>query len=180
MRSTDKETIKALECCVLYKQICPETCPMVNVRQCKVDLRKSTLDLINRQKAENERLLQKLQQAQKQKDKLMDAQMLLAKTSDEQQAEIEEQQSEIAILKDSNINLQELYYAEREKVKKAKSKVIDICKALKAAKTEARKEFAERLLSCYEGFDETNEVILFENLVKAIEDTKKEMESEKI
>ena len=53
---TDSEIVKALECCVRFKQICPETCPMVNVRQCKVDLRKNTLALINRQKAEIERL----------------------------------------------------------------------------------------------------------------------------
>ena len=52
---TDSEIVKALECCVRFKQICPETCPMVNVRQCKVDLRKNTLALINRQQAENER-----------------------------------------------------------------------------------------------------------------------------
>ena len=62
-----------------------------------------------------------------------------------QKAEKAEQQSEIAILKDSNKNLQELYYTEREKVKKAKQKVIDIAKALKTAKAEAYKEFAERL-----------------------------------
>ena len=62
-----------------------------------------------------------------------------------QKAEKAEQQSEIAILKDSNKNLQELYYTEREKVKKAKQKVIDIAKALKTAKAEAYKEFAERV-----------------------------------
>lgn len=60
-------------------------------------------------------------------------------------AEVKEQQSEIAILKDSNINLQELYYTEREKVKKAKQKVIDIAKALQTARAEAIKDFAERL-----------------------------------
>ena len=46
-------------------------------------------------------------------------------------------------------------------------------------KTEAYKEFAERLLLCYEDFDEINEVILLENLVKAIDDLLKEMEGEK-
>ena len=50
--------------------------------------------------------------------------------------------------------------------------------AKETIKAEARKEFAERLLSCYEGFDKTNEVILFENLVKAIEDTKRELEKQ--
>lgn len=60
-------------------------------------------------------------------------------------AEIEEHKSEISILKDSNKNLQELYQNEREKVAKSKQKVIEIAKALKTAKNEAIKEFAERL-----------------------------------
>ena len=62
-----------------------------------------------------------------------------------QKDEIEEQKSEIKILKDSNINLQELYRNEREKVQKAKQKVIDIFKAEKEAKSAAIKEFAEEL-----------------------------------
>ena len=51
---TDNEIIKALKCCVTYKQICPENCPMVGVRQCAVNLRKKALDLINRQKEQIE------------------------------------------------------------------------------------------------------------------------------
>lgn len=85
------------------------------------------------------------------------------------QAEKAEQQSEIAILKDSNKNLQELYYTEREKVKKAKQKVIDIAKALKTAKVEAYKEFAERVKSrlitvTYINFDD-----IINNLLKEME-----------
>lgn len=60
-------------------------------------------------------------------------------------AEIEELQSEIKILKDSNINLHELYQNEKEKVAKAKRKVIDIGRALKTAKAEATISFAKRL-----------------------------------
>ena len=44
------------------------------------------------------------------------------------------------------------------------------------SKAEAYKEFAERFLSCYEDFDETNEVITYPNLVTAVNDTLKEME----
>ena len=62
-----------------------------------------------------------------------------------QQVEIEELQSEITLLKQSNANLQELYQGEKEKVANAKQKVIDIAKALKTAKADAIKEFAERL-----------------------------------
>lgn len=60
-------------------------------------------------------------------------------------AEIEELQSEIKILKDSNINLHELYQNEKEKVEKAKQKAIDIGRALKTAKAEATISFAKRL-----------------------------------
>ena len=49
---------------------------------------------------------------------------------------------------------------------------LEFCENLKA---EAYKEFAERLLLCCEDFDEINEVILLENLVKAIDDLLKEM-----
>lgn len=62
-----------------------------------------------------------------------------------QQAENEELQSEITLLKESNANLQELYQGEKEKVAKAKQKVIDIAKALKTAKADAIKEMANRL-----------------------------------
>ena len=56
---TDNEIIKALECCILYKQICSENCPLCDVKSCKENLRKHCLDLINRQKAEIERLNEK-------------------------------------------------------------------------------------------------------------------------
>jgi chromosome segregation ATPase len=53
-----------------------------------------------------------------------------------QKAQIAELESESATLKHSNINLQELYYAEKEKVAKYKQKVIDVCKQLQTAKAE--------------------------------------------
>lgn len=52
---TDNDIIKALECCILYKQICSENCPLRDVKSCKENLRKHCLDLINRQKAEIEK-----------------------------------------------------------------------------------------------------------------------------
>lgn len=55
---TDNEIIKALECCDGSFDRCEE-CPLDNVSQDKLrcwELEKSALDLINRQKAENERL----------------------------------------------------------------------------------------------------------------------------
>ena len=56
---TDNEIIKALECCFARgfdESTCYE-CPFYTATaQCTEDLRDSALDLINRQKAENERL----------------------------------------------------------------------------------------------------------------------------
>ena len=51
---TDKEIIKALECCIKHTE-CPE-CPMKGTRNCISELNKNALDLINRQQAEIERL----------------------------------------------------------------------------------------------------------------------------
>ena len=52
---TDEQIIKALECC-LYSDC--EKCPMCSVEDCnKFNFEKLTLDLINRQKAQIEKLL---------------------------------------------------------------------------------------------------------------------------
>lgn len=75
-----------------------------------------------------------------------------------QQAEIEELQSEITLLKQSNANLQELYQGEKEKVANAKQKVIDIAKALKTAKADAIKEFAERVVDLIYEADDVNKL----------------------
>ena len=64
-----------------------------------------------------------------------------------QTEQISELKSEISILTDANKNLQELYREEQTKVETAKQKVIDAYKKLKTAKSEAIKEFAEKLKS---------------------------------
>ena len=138
---TDSEIVKALECCVRFKQICPETCPMVNVRQCKVDLRKNTLALINRQKAENESLEIALTNA---RDNLGDTRAELNK-------------------------YETLYELSLENEKAYKTAIDGWKQRLETAKAEAYKEFAERLKAVYEGFDDKNEVILYSNLLTAID-----------
>ena len=49
------EIIKALECCVIG-YACPKDCPYMGKGLCMDKIRKDALDLINRQKAEIERL----------------------------------------------------------------------------------------------------------------------------
>jgi hypothetical protein len=59
---TDKEIIKALECCGKFGSfVCDEKCPMFKsecetVSDCRLKLHKFTLDLINRKQAENKEL----------------------------------------------------------------------------------------------------------------------------
>ena len=55
---TDNEVIKALECCSHRNEDLPcDGCPAYNIAQmCMEDLMSAALDLINRQKAENEEL----------------------------------------------------------------------------------------------------------------------------
>ncbi|MBR6523469.1 MAG: hypothetical protein IKT39_02520 [Clostridia bacterium] len=56
MKLTDEQIIKALECCNETKASECSECPLLNVKCSKYDLYKLALDLINRQKAEIERL----------------------------------------------------------------------------------------------------------------------------
>ena len=53
---TDNEIIKALECCPRGIGMKCEKCPMFRTNDCMSKLHVNTLDLINRQKAEIERL----------------------------------------------------------------------------------------------------------------------------
>ncbi len=53
---TDNEIMKAVACCVGYRVICPNECPLLPCPGCSRKLRESALDLFNRQKAEIERL----------------------------------------------------------------------------------------------------------------------------
>lgn len=56
---TDEQIIKALECCCLGGMSCPNNCPLYDYEgNCWYQLKRPLLDLINRQKAEIERLEQ--------------------------------------------------------------------------------------------------------------------------
>ena len=58
---TDAEIIKALECCSkdrpLTKKECMHECPYFNVLDCKKHCMRNVVDLINRLKADNDRLI---------------------------------------------------------------------------------------------------------------------------
>lgn len=58
---TDEQIIKALKCCEYTDELC-YMCPEIKDGECIQRLHTMALDLISRQKAEIERLLQKLQQ----------------------------------------------------------------------------------------------------------------------
>ena len=53
---TDNEIVKALECCSYITGVCPEHCPLMNDDGCRNILAEKALEIINRQKAEIERL----------------------------------------------------------------------------------------------------------------------------
>lgn len=85
---------------------------------------------------------------------------------------------QIADIIDDNGNLINRQKSEIERLKEENNRFADIGKMYSEIRAEAIKDFAERLLSCYKDFDETNEIIYFENLTKAIQDTLKEMVGE--
>ena len=85
---TDNQIIKALECCadeMGCKKGCPCFDPKAKGSCCtisKIGIEKIALDLINRQQAEIERLQKVKEQIKKEKNKILDAQMFLAKICD--------------------------------------------------------------------------------------------------
>ncbi len=116
---TDNEIIKALECCnSTAKGSCLNKCPYFNyTAKCSQAMIKDTLDLINRQQSQIEAL------------RMDNAQL----------------HSDIINANQNLDHITNLWENEKEKVAKAKQKVIDAYKMLKTAKSEAVKEFAEQI-----------------------------------
>ena len=115
---TDNEIIKALECCSKDGMINCRNCPYK--KPCNMgrsDMQKDALALINNQTAKIKAL------------QMDNAQL----------------QSDIINATQNNDHIKALYEEEKQKVEKAKQKIIDSYKMLKTAKSKARKEFAERL-----------------------------------
>lgn len=103
-----------------------------------------------------------------------------------QKAEIERLKSDVSVSRDAYMSMKDRYEYEKEKVEKAKQKCIDIGKALKTAKAEAYKEFAEKVskLICdntYPDFDKDGKAVNIWNAkdgYKQIDNLLKEMESD--
>ena len=91
-KPTDKDIVKALECCARHlQQICIE-CPLYENLCTKVDLKQQALELINRQKEEIERLKER-------RDKWKQIAEDFDKASRDTEKEIEDLQTENEKLK---------------------------------------------------------------------------------
>ena len=114
------EVIRAFKLCFAPKgtnATCAK-CPYhKHGKLCKIERDRDALDLINRQRSKIKAL------------EMDNAQL----------------QSDIINANQNSDHIKGLWEAEKEKVEKAKQKVINVCKMLKNARAEAIKEFAERL-----------------------------------
>ena len=163
---TDKEIVKALECCKFDGDCL--ACPMNHYKDgiCSNEMLKSALDLINRQKAEIERLnFVRTRDAQQYNEKISDqahTNCLLYDMYDKAIKEVKELEEK---LKTAETEIERLK-AKQEKcfycTEQANKKISEI-------KAEAYKEFADRLKNeSYERIDLTAyvEVSDIDNLLK--------------
>ena len=152
----DNDVIKALECCIRNEYCCTcEECPLDTYPQCEEVLYRETVDLINRQKAE---IKQKdteigilIRKKETLRDELAEKQAEIERLQDIIISNDEERLSSSAIMMKKE---QELMHAERisgleaeiERLQKQLKEGIDLSDSVvKIFKSEARKEFAERL-----------------------------------
>ena len=114
MNLTDNEIIKALDCCVKddegVRGTCNKNCPLFgrNV-DCTIFLRKYALDLINRQKAEIERLTNKLEQREEMMANLGVELTTMRGAANSYKMHYEKAQAEIEKLKTEKDNLIKTY-----------------------------------------------------------------------
>lgn len=148
---TDNEFIKVLECCkkaILHQDCLDLKCPYAMEFGCNIDkenLRNMALDLINRLKANDEKNENVIRLA----DKTIEKQ---SKDIEEQQAEIERLTTEIDQRNEMMANMgvelgkaQEEIERLKDIAKSALNESIKVCDSILNAKSEAYKEFAEKL-----------------------------------
>lgn len=181
---TDKEIKKALECCSTYitlEECAWSDCPFVTEKGCSLELdelQKLSLDLINRQEAENEINTMDIDSLERERDALQE--MII-----EQKAQLEKKDIEIDILIRKKETLRDEIAEQKAKIERLKAecgnqsalwskhyeRIFETTKEY--LKSEARKEFWERLKSkkCAKG----SRVIYVDRIVETL----KEMEGEK-
>lgn len=132
MSMTDEQIVKALECCeneINFCSICPYFLQNKENDFCTEDMAKDALALIKRQQADKERLEIELQTmriaANSYKSRVQTLEMDNAQLH-----------SDIVNANQNFDHINGLWDAEKEKVEKAKQKVINICKELQKAKAE--------------------------------------------
>jgi|GEM_PF-4727274 len=145
---TDNDIIKALECIANEKDVLCKGCAykQYDGLACHRIGARNALALINNQTAKIKAL------------QMDNAQL----------------QSDIINATQNNDHIKALYEEEKQKVEKAKQKVIDSYKMLKTAKSEARKEFAERLKTELT----TGAAVMRRSTLAVIDDVLKELEDE--
>lgn len=128
-RLTDNEIIKALKCHANEDLATCEDCPLLNIQGCAYKLSEKALDLITRQKAENEELISKLDE--------LESEYTFYKISAQEQIEalIAGQETLQKALAEKNAYIEDL------KIENEHLAVF-----LVETKSEAVKEFAERFL----------------------------------
>ena len=177
---SDNEIIKALECCSKITFSC-DGCPLQHLKysECYELVIRSTLDLINRQKAEIERLAEDNREWETQ-FRILDVECeRLEKANEKQKAEIEKCEN-IIRLADKTIERQS---SELETLQKTFEDMTEgAIIAIKAAQNGAVKEFAERLKAEKQlvkaRLDDIGECILYGVLCGDIDNLVKEMVGE--
>ena len=142
---TDNEIIQSFRFCKCGEDGDCKYCPFnkgEDDASCINDLMNAVADLINRQKAEIEKLLVDL-------GTMNGAANSYKSACEALKMDNEQLHSDIVNLSQNFAHVKGLWEEEKEKVAKAKQKVIDLFKKLKTAKTEGRKEFAERLRALF-------------------------------
>lgn len=160
---TDSEIVKDLQKEIQDSKRINSSYALLNL-----NLLKETVDLINCLKAENKRLSTLAELGNKRADdyRVMRDRALKAEAENERLKPFEDKIAEF----NSHIRVEDmLVFAS------SLEEWLEFCENLK---TEAYKEFAERLEAEYTDFDEENEVILPENLNKAINNLLKELVGE--
>ena len=130
---TDEDVIKALECCNLTSYVCSEECPFYKYRYDKVNncgerKAKATIDLINRQKADISELQHKISDLEIELKSMRGAANSYKAKVEALTMDNEQLKSDLICEKMNFENVNELYKAEKEKLVRARQKLIDAFK----------------------------------------------------